>query len=240
MSKSKLGRNDPCHCGSGKKYKKCCALIEKNSGMIEVASVGSTWINQHVSLLIQNARHTFKTPLSDSLQKALIEICDVQGISTIESIDLPAQGKKGRQQVALLREALQLSLVEPFEVIEVRRGFDLKVHGKVSGKTYVIAQPEDAQLLEPMEWILGRVLLFQNRAYLLDQWTKFPFKKRRWLKSLIEERWQQENDPFSLPTFDVEADLEEDVLNIQDNQIRDWLKAHSGWFFEKLEEVSLS
>jgi len=34
----KLGRNDPCHCGSGKKYKKCCqdqddklALIEQNS-----------------------------------------------------------------------------------------------------------------------------------------------------------------------------------------------------------------
>ena len=20
----KLGRNDPCHCGSGKKYKRCC------------------------------------------------------------------------------------------------------------------------------------------------------------------------------------------------------------------------
>ena len=23
--KSSLGRNDPCHCGSGKKYKKCCS-----------------------------------------------------------------------------------------------------------------------------------------------------------------------------------------------------------------------
>ncbi len=22
---SKIGRNDPCHCGSGKKFKKCCA-----------------------------------------------------------------------------------------------------------------------------------------------------------------------------------------------------------------------
>ena len=22
---TKLGRNDPCHCGSGNKYKKCCA-----------------------------------------------------------------------------------------------------------------------------------------------------------------------------------------------------------------------
>jgi len=25
MSKTKIGRNDPCHCGSGKKFKKCCA-----------------------------------------------------------------------------------------------------------------------------------------------------------------------------------------------------------------------
>ncbi|MEX0961333.1 MAG: SEC-C metal-binding domain-containing protein [Simkaniaceae bacterium] len=23
---SKVGRNDPCPCGSGKKYKKCCAF----------------------------------------------------------------------------------------------------------------------------------------------------------------------------------------------------------------------
>ncbi len=25
---SKLGRNDPCHCGSGNKYKKCCLFGE--------------------------------------------------------------------------------------------------------------------------------------------------------------------------------------------------------------------
>ncbi|MFV9616392.1 MAG: SEC-C metal-binding domain-containing protein, partial [Gammaproteobacteria bacterium] len=24
----KIGRNDPCHCGSGKKYKKCCLSKE--------------------------------------------------------------------------------------------------------------------------------------------------------------------------------------------------------------------
>ena len=24
----KIGRNDPCHCGSGKKYKKCCGQYE--------------------------------------------------------------------------------------------------------------------------------------------------------------------------------------------------------------------
>jgi SWIM/SEC-C metal-binding protein len=24
IAEKKPGRNDPCHCGSGKKYKKCC------------------------------------------------------------------------------------------------------------------------------------------------------------------------------------------------------------------------
>ena len=24
-----IGRNDPCHCGSGKKYKKCCELKDQ-------------------------------------------------------------------------------------------------------------------------------------------------------------------------------------------------------------------
>jgi preprotein translocase subunit SecA len=27
---NKTGRNDPCPCGSGKKYKKCCMLKESN------------------------------------------------------------------------------------------------------------------------------------------------------------------------------------------------------------------
>lgn len=30
MSKQKLNRNDPCFCGSGKKYKQCC-LLKENS-----------------------------------------------------------------------------------------------------------------------------------------------------------------------------------------------------------------
>jgi uncharacterized protein YecA (UPF0149 family) len=24
INQGKVGRNDPCHCGSGKKFKKCC------------------------------------------------------------------------------------------------------------------------------------------------------------------------------------------------------------------------
>ena len=34
MSK-KPGRNDPCPCGSGKKYKKCCGLSQKQGGFVQ-------------------------------------------------------------------------------------------------------------------------------------------------------------------------------------------------------------
>ena len=32
---SKLGRNDPCNCGSGKKYKHCCADPTKNNKLAQ-------------------------------------------------------------------------------------------------------------------------------------------------------------------------------------------------------------
>jgi uncharacterized protein YecA (UPF0149 family) len=30
LGRGKVGRNDPCPCGSGKKFKKCCYLDNKN------------------------------------------------------------------------------------------------------------------------------------------------------------------------------------------------------------------
>lgn len=35
----KVGRNDPCHCGSGKKYKKCCAQSEERASLSPVAGL---------------------------------------------------------------------------------------------------------------------------------------------------------------------------------------------------------
>ncbi len=39
---NKIGRNVPCTCGSGKKYKTCCYLTEKNKFIVEgLNAVGS-------------------------------------------------------------------------------------------------------------------------------------------------------------------------------------------------------
>lgn len=32
----KLGRNDPCHCGSGEKYKKCCLVKDEATRLAEI------------------------------------------------------------------------------------------------------------------------------------------------------------------------------------------------------------
>ncbi len=34
----KIGRNDVCPCGSGKKYKKCCAASNADAGVLDLAS----------------------------------------------------------------------------------------------------------------------------------------------------------------------------------------------------------
>jgi hypothetical protein len=41
---NKVGRNDPCTCGSGKKYKKCCELKQKHKKLS--AEVVSTALPQ--------------------------------------------------------------------------------------------------------------------------------------------------------------------------------------------------
>jgi hypothetical protein len=38
MSTTKLGRNDPCHCGSGQKYKKCCATKDEAARSRELSA----------------------------------------------------------------------------------------------------------------------------------------------------------------------------------------------------------
>ena len=36
----KVGRNDPCHCGSGKKYKKCCMAKDET---VEHKAIEENW-----------------------------------------------------------------------------------------------------------------------------------------------------------------------------------------------------
>ena len=51
----KIGRNQPCPCGSGKKYKRCCGLNAQAAGLSEVARIGPRWVKQMVEQTTMSA-----------------------------------------------------------------------------------------------------------------------------------------------------------------------------------------
>ena len=52
----RIGRNEPCPCGSGKKYKKCCLLTKTQAPTISVSSAGET----DFSYIIPNAERLYE------------------------------------------------------------------------------------------------------------------------------------------------------------------------------------
>ena len=46
MSKNKIGRNDPCRCGSGKKYKKCCMPNDKEVTKVIREETDKHWVGK--------------------------------------------------------------------------------------------------------------------------------------------------------------------------------------------------
>ena len=50
----KIGRNDPCPCGSGKKYKRCCIDREDDLDFINPSNFSKTIKKQGVRLKLNN------------------------------------------------------------------------------------------------------------------------------------------------------------------------------------------
>ena len=75
MSIVKVGRNDPCPCGSGKKYKQCCQQKIETTALLE-ASASST-SNASIAQLIKEALSQHKAgqiQMADSLYQQVLQI----------------------------------------------------------------------------------------------------------------------------------------------------------------------
>jgi hypothetical protein len=67
---SKVGRNDPCPCGSGKKYKNCC-LNQENSSQAQVDQMNLALAQKSKAMPAATAEQTDRIPPED--RQALIE-----------------------------------------------------------------------------------------------------------------------------------------------------------------------
>ncbi|MFF2092741.1 SEC-C metal-binding domain-containing protein [Paenibacillus sp. NPDC058174] len=79
----KLGRNDPCHCGSGLKYKKCCIDKDEAGNVIPLtssqpavpkAAAKSIWLNEQHELIADHFVHQTKQLYSQEEITRLLRI----------------------------------------------------------------------------------------------------------------------------------------------------------------------
>ena len=201
---AKLNRNDPCHCGSGKKYKQChLREDETRAGEEKNLRTVEHWVTFYArqmrdlakaaageSLSMQTAVETFydgveppETPLDDPTFADYLyydrAVGDAAPIAAVEA--------DGDDRVAL-RDALEKSYLSLYEVTDVRRGRWVKLSDRLSGRNVTVASAEAADALDPMEVVLGRVIEARGRTVFLDGWRKVVFRRRKhMIRALVDQ-----------------------------------------------------
>ena len=246
----KTGRNQPCPCGSGKKFKKCHGSAANQSVVAEVSKVGNQWVQRHLDTLFELAQGELN-PSRLIAYTQLIDEGDGEHLDqTMAKLSGLAKTRAERELLSELSDSLKISHLEPVEVTEVRRGYGVRVRGCFTHISSYVEQPEDAGLLEPMEWIIARLISFKGKSYLLPAWEKVPFRKRKTLKRAVYAYLETHPDETSevsvAPTDEVdhpdelmssEGDLADRVKKQTLALTSAWFKTHATWLLEQREEV---
>lgn len=182
MRDSKIGRNAPCPCGSGKKYKNCCLALEgvvdrnakpfeKYSELIATLKVK---LDQHYNSQIRKMRKPLQerfmrlctTSLPKEQESILsdwlwFDMTDSEGVS-FGAEYIRENGDFMEKPLQECLQALNSSYISLYEVIAME-GEDLRV------KDYITTQEELVMLREPLD-----LELIENRPLLLGRLVIVP------------------------------------------------------------------
>lgn len=157
---SKIGRNDPCSCGSGKKHKRCCLNSPKriNQGLENYFNLKGKKAEEIVQYLAEKTFLTdwcYKNPILKSgkeLCDLLIVFDNIAVIWQIKNLKLHKDGKykksevdKNLRQLSGARRTL-FELNKPVELINPKRGketFDPKTIKEVFLISALVGKGED-------------------------------------------------------------------------------------------------
>jgi methyl coenzyme M reductase gamma subunit len=199
---SKLGRNDPCHCGSGKKYKKCHEPLEEAREREERSlRTLSQWVDFHSRTLVETGRalaagrpeiaaaasrffegaEAPADPLADEtfVQHALFDLPVEAGAPLVTAAQVQNADADDQKRYAVLRQVLSATHPSLYEVVDCRRGRHVKLADRLTGAEYTIADAALADGLDPMEVVAGRVVRLKEGNVLLAGWSKVRFRGRK-------------------------------------------------------------
>lgn len=230
----KLGRNDPCHCGSGKKYKSCHQRIDEQNTR-EERSLRSLaeWVAFHRARLAERVGdEPFEQPLGEQFLAQLelsaaqitaddlardVVLYDLHTASgaVIEGA-LRSDDEEDRRTLA---RVLASSVQSIFEVTECKRGKGVRLQDRFTGRSYFVAEPALSAQLEPLEYVIGRMLVLNQNPVLLTSWEKIDFRGR---KKLVETLRAEGQEAGVVPGAETETQA-----------WQSWLKANAAQILQR-------
>ncbi|GFP30158.1 hypothetical protein HKBW3S44_00417 [Candidatus Hakubella thermalkaliphila] len=190
-----VGRNDPCPCGSGKKYKRCCLLVDQEVRSLREAT------DRAIAKLGQFA---YSPRFHEDLDEAFYlfwaeeyEPDELPGLSEAEQVrfaewylfDFPlGEGgtivekyleEQGYGLSSLERRALEDRLgssMALYEVVEVEPGRGLRVRDVFSGEEQEVKEKKGSQALVKWDLILTRIVPMGNYHVICGAIYFFPVR----------------------------------------------------------------
>ena len=116
---SKIGRNDPCPCGSGKKHKKCCL----GKGSVQATPPTQVSVSKEVETLQESAASKNETIKSIGV---FIFISTAEGdgwlleLSDMDALQVAKGGEKIEVEIAESSETIEVNWSHRFEIKDKR------------------------------------------------------------------------------------------------------------------------
>ncbi|MDB6059938.1 MAG: hypothetical protein JWM78_41 [Verrucomicrobiaceae bacterium] len=165
-SVTKIGRNDPCPCGSGKKYKQCCQ--RQNESQKEVKTVENLSTQNLIATAIEHQR-AGQLPQAAAIYQQILQ-SEPTNVDALHLLGLIAQ-QTGQLDIAvdLIREAIR---IKPLGPMYYNLGVTLHAQGDLdaAAESYrhaIALHPQDAKVHSN----LGAVL--QQQGNLDDAITSY-------------------------------------------------------------------
>ena len=230
-----VGRNDPCPCGSGKKYKKCCLAAEREGTAAQFASAvrrGLDWLVERHPLAVEAAMAELYARFDRRIATATEElpdyVFDTMSAAAAESLlaeaELPTEvgrrtawqllGEPGGPLLASEeREVLRELGTRPlrlYTVAEVDAGCGLRLVDALSQESAAVEERTASRELEPGDALGARLLHRAHGATLSGFLLPFP---RNELQRLREKLRRRERRIHELPPAEGRRQMGELLLD---------------------------
>jgi len=207
-AKGKVGRNDPCPCGSGKKYKKCCLPKDRGQGKVDEDERN---LRDAILEFAASERFSYDWKRALDMYRAGSEDVDFREFAEeVEFIDWVIHDYRcmssgeplvtifAREKASSLNERQRRILTEwqstlfgVYEIVGISKGEGIRLKDIITGEEYFVYDASASNATTLWDLLVTRVISVDGRLGLSGAGKLLPQTRKRDLKDLLETEFMQ-------------------------------------------------